>query len=231
MTTFRVLFRLLCIGALAASLAACGKTKTYSSIEPGADTERSRSRLEVPPDLVDTTSDALLANQASVEQQSEQVLPQTESLDVERNDNDGWVEVGASPDKVWNRLQAHWGSLGVNLVVSDPTAGIMETGWVKPAGDVEENQSLTDRLIDQFLGQVTGGPTSLDKYTIQLERVGENRTRVNVSHRGRKKIQTQRGNIANVAQYEWVETEEDPAKIKRAMSSIVYALNPDSGAT
>ncbi|HSH43102.1 MAG TPA: outer membrane protein assembly factor BamC [Arenicellales bacterium] len=220
----RLLSRFLGLMILGALLAACGNTKEYRTIEPGQETERSRARLELPPDLAGTSSDRLQATTADQSAEPEEVLPETEGLTIERHDAEGWLEVEAPAEQVWRRLVAHWGALGVDLVVSDPKAGIMETDWVAPAKSEKEDDSFHTTLVKQFLGRLVDETTALDKYTITLERLDENRTRVDVAHRGIKKIQTQRATIATNAQWEWVETEEDPDKIRRALSSIVYGL-------
>lgn len=210
------------------SLAACDTTREYGSIDPGSETARSRARLEVPPDLVNTTSDSLIQNQQQVET-SEEVLPEPEGLKVERNDKEGWVDVQAPADQVWNRLISHWGALGVDLLTADPKSGVMETEWVKPPkSKYEGSGSLTEDTLDKMLGRLIDSPTSLDKFTLRLEKIEDNRTRVHVSHKGIKKIQTSESGLARNAEWEWVETEEDPEKVKRALTSIVYGLDTGS---
>jgi len=232
MTVFRfastpsLLFALL----VALMLTGCGNTKTYSSIDPSTADARSGGRLEIPPDLEGSTSDSVLASQARQDAASSQVLPEPEDLEVERNDTEGWIEVDLPIDRAWSRLVAYWGALGVDLVVADPKLGLMETDWVIPAGDSPQKQPFHKALMDQIRGALTGGPTALDRYAIELERRGDSRTRISVSHRGRKKIETQKSNIANPAQYDWVETEENPKKVQRALSSIVYGLESGAGA-
>lgn len=229
MINIHSLTKYLCPLVLALSLTACGTAREYSSIDPGNETARSRARLEVPPDLVNTTSDSLIQSQQQVET-TEEVLPEPKGLKVERNDREGWVEAQAPADQVWNRLVSHWGALGVDLVVADPKTGVMETDWVKPAKSKHEGtESVTENALDKILGRLIDSPTSLDKFTLRLERVEDNRSRVYVSHKGIKKIQTEEASLARNADWEWVETEEDPEKVKRALSSIVYGL--DAGAS
>jgi len=227
MNMTRLLSRTLCLMMLGVFLAACGNTKEYRSIEPGQETQRSRANLELPPDLAGTSSDRLQATSTSADESAaleEEVLPEAQGLKIERHDAEGWLEVEAPAEQVWRRLVAHWGALGVDLVVSDPKAGIMETDWVEPAKSNEEDPGLVSNVVKQFLGQLVDETTALDKYTITLERLDAERTRIDVAHRGIKKIQTQRATIATNAEWEWVETEEDPDKIRRALSSIVYGL-------
>lgn len=224
MNTIRFAFKSVCLFGLALSLAACGNVKEYSSIEPSQAPERSRANLEMPPDLLETSSDRLAAQATQDARVEQEVLPEPKGLHIERNDQEGWVEVDAPVETVWRRLEAHWGALGVDLVVSDPKAGIMETDWVEPATSRDQDSGLGGTLVKQFLGKLVDETTALDKYTIRVERIAEGKTRIHVEHRGIKKIQTQKTTIATNAKWEWVETEENPAKIKRAMSSIVYGL-------
>lgn len=226
MNTIRFVLNAACLLVVAVSLASCGSTETYSSIEPGAESARSRANLELPPDLVSSSSDALAATQAQQEQEtrSEEVLPEPEGMEVTRNDEEGWIEVDAPPERVWRKLVAHWGALGVDLVVSNPKEGIMETDWVEPAQSNKGEPGLTDKVIGQFLGRLFDEITALDKYTMTLQRTDQGGTRINVAHRGIKKIQTQKTTVGTNAEWDWVETEEDPDKIRRALSSITYGL-------
>lgn len=228
MNISRLPCKFLCLLILATSLAACGKTKEYSSIEPGAATARSRANLEVPPDLVDTTSDNLEVSEAGTAPEDNardsDVLPEDAKLDITRNDAQGWVDVDAPVDQVWRQLVSYWGSLGVDLVVNNPEAGIMETDWVEPAASDKAGGDLTGNLVNSFFGKLFDETTALDRYTLRLERQGGDTTRIHVAHRGIRKIQTQRTTIATNAEWEWVETEEDPKKVSRAISSIIYGL-------
>lgn len=224
MNTIRFPFKVLCLLILGLSLVACGKTQEYSSIEPGQEPGRSRANLELPPDLAETASDRLSVEQTNGDARTEEVLPETEGLSVQRNDAEGWLEVDAPADRVWSKLIAHWGALNVDLVASDPKAGIMETDWVEPAKSRKSDSDFAGNVLNQFLGKLFDETTALDKYTITLERQGDARTRINVAHRGIKKIQTQRTTVATNAEWEWVETEEDPDKVRRAISSIIYGL-------
>lgn len=211
--------------ALVLALAGCGKTTDYSSIEPDQEPARSRADLELPPDLAETSSDTLATSQEAAVAEDVEVLPENNELDVKRNDEEGWLEVDAPADQVWRRLVAHWGALGVDLAVSNPREGIMETDWVEPgAAKEEEEPGLGTTLINQFLGTLFDETTALDKYTLTLQRQGADRTRIDVAHRGIKKIQTQRASVATNADWDWVETDEDPDKIRRALSSIAYGL-------
>lgn len=224
MNTIRLVLNAAWLLVVAILLASCGNTETYSSIEPGTETARSRANLELPPDLQTSSSDALAATQAEQQTRSEEVLPEPEGMAVTRNDEEGWIEVDAPPDRVWRKLVAHWGALGVDLVVSNPEEGIMETDWVEPTQSNKAEPGLTDKVIGQFLGRLFDEVTALDKYTLMLQRTDQDGTRIDVTHRGIKKIQTQRTTVATNAEWDWVETEEDPDKIRRALSSITYGL-------
>lgn len=220
------------ICALAASVfaASCGPNKDdFGSLEPGASPGgRYQSSLELPPDLADTTSDTVLANR--VEPEAPQVLPEIENLDVERNNEEGWIEVNADADLVWQKLVEHWGSLGIELVQADPRIGVMETDWVLPpeAAEDEKKKGALSSALSYLLDDLFDQATSLDKYTIQLERKEGPRTRINVTHRGLKKVQTQEPTKKDNEEFEWVETEAQPGKVSRALTSIAYGLDSDS---
>lgn len=226
-----------CTLALALALVACGPSKSdFGSLEPGTSpsAERHRANLELPPDLVDSSSDAVRANQVNQADQAaretQQVLPEIEDLSIERNDDEGWLEVDADADVVWQRLVQHWDSLDIELVQANPRIGVMETDWVLPeeARERQARDRFLGNILDTLLDDIFNQATALDKYTIQLERRETERTRINVAHKGLKKIQTQEPTKQYNEEFEWVETEEEPEKIKRALTSIAYGLNGDS---
>lgn len=217
--------------ALVFILSSCGPSKQdFGSLEPGASpSNRQRSNLELPPDLADSASDRIRTARATEEDAQQSVLPRIDDLDITRNDEQGWIEVSADADIVWRKLVRHWTSLGIELVHADATSGIMETDWVNPTTPGEKRGSggtfgsVLGGLLDNFFDQAT----ALDKYTVQLERKEQSRTRINVTHKGLKKIQTQEATKQYNEEFEWVETEEQPDKIKRVLTSIAYGLNND----
>lgn len=222
---------LVCVLTAVLALPSCGPSKQeFGSLEQGTSGgERYRSGLEVPPDLVDTSSDTIVANRAEQESQPRQVLPEIEDLRVERSDEEGWLEVNADADVVWRRLVDHWHSLGVTLVEANSTTGTMETDWVLPPGaDEDASRGMFADVLGQLLPKVFDQATALDKYTLQLERKDGPRTRINVSHRGLKKVQTQQATKQYNEEYEWVETDEQPAKIRRVLTSLAYGLQGET---
>lgn len=218
----------ICAFAAALVLISCGPSKReFGSLEPGPSSgSRHGSGLELPPDLVDSSSEVILADQAN--RQTQEILPEIENLSIERNDDEGWIEVNADAEFVWHKLVDHWSGLGIDLVQSDPTTGTMETDWVLPPGAKEEDKGMVDEVLGQLLGEVFDQATSLDKYVIQLERKEEARTRINVAHKGLRKIQTQKPTKQHNEEFEWVETDQEPGKVKRALTSIAYGLRDTS---
>ena len=224
-----------CTLAVALLLGACGPNKgDFGSLEGGGPTsDRYRGSLELPPDLVDTTSESILAAGQVEEETEEKVLPEIENLDIQQNDEEGWIEVNVDADVVWQKLVSHWNSLGVDLVEADPKTGVMVTDWVVPRTREEERReflgvAFLGNVLDDLLGNLFDQATALDKYTIQLERKPQTHTRINVAHRGLVKIQTQQPTKKNNEKFEWVETDEQPDKVKRALTSIAYGLSGET---
>jgi outer membrane protein assembly factor BamC len=221
MINTRVLAKTLPPCLLALLLASCGSSRSYSSIEPGTDTAPARANLAIPPDLINSTSDNLVKNQETA--QPVEVLPKPKkSAKITRNDEEGWLEVNEPAEQVWKELINYWASLGVDLTVNDPKSGIMETGWVRPAGS--KDQGLTAGLFDKFLGKFANETTALEKYTMRLERKGDSKTRIYVTEKGVKKIKDEKGGFATFEHWTWVATKQDPDKVRLALSSIEYGL-------
>ena len=214
--------------ALALMLSACAGTKeSHPTIDPLGTIKPINSSLELPPDLIESSSDEIVAQQKVLSE--DDVVPVTIGITVVEDSNGRWLEVDAPAEDVWPKLVRYWVGLGATLVVNDPKAGIMETEWVKQQDEGDGSSRLgKSNLIVSILKDITDQSTSLDKYTLRIERKAGEKTGVFISHRGSKKIQIGTTSVATFPEWEWVETEEDPEKVRIVLQSISYNLNPEN---
>lgn len=154
------------------------------------------SGLEVPPDLTQLSRDPRALGGSSVSAssfQSAPAVPQAPAaiaeqaaqsaaagLRLERAGNDRWLSTRMTPEQLWPQLQAFWRASGFNLIVDQPTAGVMETDWA------ENRAKLPNDIIRQTLGKLIDAVYSTgerDKFRIRVERTA-NGSEVYISHRG-----------------------------------------------
>jgi hypothetical protein len=106
--------------------------------------------LEVPPDLSSTTineAPAMVESISSTRYQDadstigkDAVLPDadTGSLRVERDGDQQWLVIQATPGEVWPRVREFWMQEGFLLKLEDPRVGIIETGWAENRADIPQ---------------------------------------------------------------------------------------------
>lgn len=198
-------------------LAGCGGL-SFNSTPSGSAIKKSQPEavLEVPPDLVGTTSEEITAAQAAQEERAKknlEVLPESYVTELKEDGDQHWLEIDASPQKVWFRLLAYWDSVGIGLVTNQPQTGIMETGWIAPEKKPGAVQTLFAGLND----------SGYDKYTVKLERLGDEKTKLIVSHAWSQKVLV----VYPVkdAEATWIES-EDPEKELELLKAFAFEMDP-----
>lgn len=155
--------------------------------EPGKD-----SSLEIPDLVTGADGSAKYSDYASGRSKETpnpnlvgtEVLPELDSVRVQRQGQTYWLELDGDPTQVWNRLQQFWHENGILLQIDDPTIGIMETAWVENRADIPQGavRKFLGKAFDSFYSASTR-----DKFRIRLEKgVGdaEGKTELYLTHRG-----------------------------------------------
>jgi uncharacterized lipoprotein len=215
--------------SLSVFLIACGGkagSKTYPTIDPEAPALKPvKTSLELPPDLIGTANDAVIQQDLT----EADVIPDIIGISFQSDGSSRWLEIDAPAEEVWPRLVTYWGILGASLVVNDPKSGIMETDWVhQEETGSEKNGFFKSNLLVSIFTDITDQETSLDKYTLRIERKDHSKTLVFLSHRGSKKLQVGTSSIATHPEWEWVETDENQEKVQTVLQSIGYSLDPEN---
>jgi outer membrane protein assembly factor BamC len=173
--------------------------------------------LEVPPDLTAVrTSDAYSVpggsttyntyNQAQDGQEAgvEKVLPNSDSVRMEKAGAQRWLVVNAPAEKVWPVVREFWIDQGFAVRVENADTGVMETEWVEAdALKIKEDKRGYGEKFDAWLDKLSG-LADRRKFRTRLERgEKEGSTEIYMTHRtvagapddGKNKVQTQLGEI------------------------------------
>lgn len=196
---------------LVVALCACGALtrkldEVTSSSDPKVDYKKSQSLppLEIPPDLTSSTIDDTLAvpdidpagtatlsvyNEERQDPQvrgTENVLPQQDSIRVERDGDKRWLVMQGEPEQVWPKVREFFLQSGFLIKQEDPRIGIMETDWLENRADIPKDpiRSILSKAFDSLYSSATR-----DKYRVRLERGKEpGTTELYLSHRGVEEV-------------------------------------------
>lgn len=190
--------------------------------------ERSRSALELPPDLLSTANARVRENAAAGAAHTERVLPPTIGVEIRSKDGRQFLEIAADAEVVWEKLNEFWSLQEIALADYQPEAGIMETDWFSRTGNAATAGgalAVASGLLEDFIAR----RTAADKFTLRLERAGDD-TRVFVTHRRREKIAKEFNNLQKSSEYNWVERDADPEKIAQLLQALVVLFSGEDEA-
>lgn len=196
------------------TLSGCA-TQSNETLEPGFRTARAQSQLELPPDLINTSSAAL--KRRSEQAATEKVLPQIDGLEINRNENgERWLEVNANIDTTWDKLVDYTLKAKLPIVTQSKRDAIIKSDWI---GDEKGTLSKRSRLL-KFFGNFGNQSAVNDKYTFWLERSADNRTALHISHKQLKLVAKSPAFRDEIVETAWVESSGDGFKSVEMLRSI-----------
>ena len=156
-------------------------------------------RLDVPPDLSQLSGQSrftqvspAIVTASSLGQQapgaavaSNQVAPKAVGdIRLERQGQTRWLVVNQPPEQVYEKVRAFWSSVGFELVIDQPAAGLMETNWNENRAKLSEGgvRGLLGTVLERLYD--TG---ERDQFRTRLERTPQG-TEVYVTHRGLEEV-------------------------------------------
>jgi outer membrane protein assembly factor BamC len=234
-------FAFLLITSLLFTLIGCSSGGGYFS-----DSERAyRSQketvddLEVPPDLTRSSiQDSMAipnAGSASYEEYAskrdsgsvakpvqDQVLPEFDTIRVERDGDQRWLVINAEPQTVWPKVVEFWRSNGLLLVEQDPTIGVMQTDWLESRADIKQGSPITE-FFRKTLGSIYSSATR-DQFRVRLEKGLEaGTTELYLTHRGMEE-KLKEDFSGNADSTYWTPRPNDPGIEAAMLRSIMVHL-------
>ncbi len=187
--------------------------------------------LEVPPDLTQLSRDSRYAMpgdniSASAVQQQAGMTPadggvtaakQLGDVRIERAGNQRWLVVDRPADRVWQPIRQFWQDNGFTLTRDDQRLGIMETDWA------ENRAKIPQDVIRRTIGKVfdslydTG---ERDRFRTRVERTGDGKTEIYISHRGMEEVYTSSRQDNTVWQPRASDPELETEFLRRLMISL-----------
>lgn len=152
---------------------------------------------------------------------AQDVLPQVDTMRIERSGTQRWLVVQGSTEKLWPAVKEFWQELGFLVNVEIPEAGIMETDWA------ENRAKIPQDFIRNTLGKVLDSLYSTaerDKFRTRLEKGAEpNKVEIYISHRGMYEIYTSEGKTET----RWQPRPPDPELEAEMLGRLMVRLGAD----
>jgi outer membrane protein assembly factor BamC len=152
------------------------------------------STLDVPPDLTQLNRDVRYQVPGSVVTASGYQTTQPTAtagaatavnavadVRIERSGSQRWLVVDRPAERLWTPVRDFWQESGFVLELDQEKLGIMETDWA------ENRAKLPQDIIRRTIGRVFESLYSTgerDKFRTRLERSGDGKTEIFISHRG-----------------------------------------------
>jgi|GEM_PF-2697797 len=144
---------------------------------------RASGNLEAPPELVIPETDSNYkvpdvvrasevgdgsGNRGAAVASASGVVPEYESVKLERDGQLRWLHVKAAPEQIWQPLVDFWQQREVKLEETDRALGIMRTEWIESVR--AENRGKISKIFSKALGTIAGAEFK-EQYRIRVERV------------------------------------------------------------
>jgi outer membrane protein assembly factor BamC len=234
--------RALVVGALMASLTGCGMIgSVIGNDKVDYKSAKKASTLDVPPDLTQLQKD----NRYSLPDSNNGVatasgynatkgaagnagtpaaasgvvaVSNLNDIKVERDGNQRWLVVKATPEQLWPQLKQFWEDSGFVLGPQNATAGIMETEWN------ENRAKIPQDFIRNTLGKVFDSAYSSgerDKFRTRIERRADGASEIYISHRGAQEVVTGAQKDSTL----WTPRPNDPGLEAEFLSRLMTKLS------
>lgn len=223
------------IGLSALLLSGCSTVNQALGLEESVDYKSTVAGdpLSIPPDLtqanrdarytapegVTTFSDYAAAQSSQPAIGETQVLPRQDDIQVMRDGDLRWLVVERPVEQIYPQLLEFWSEQGFTIRSEDPRTGLIETDWAENRAKIPEGwiRSALGAIIDQVFDS-----GERERFRMRLERVGESRSEIYISHQHMYEQPTTDG-----AAFKWVYGKEDPGLNAAMLARLMVFLGTD----
>jgi outer membrane protein assembly factor BamC len=217
--------------ALAAALCGCSSIENFlagDKIDYRSQASKAAKGLEVPPDLTQLARDnryqapggvvsAAAAGAAPAGASTPVIAPDAlANMRIERQGNQRWLVIGATPEQLWPQLRTFWQERGFNLAIDSPETGVMETDWAENRAKLPQDifRSTIGRIFENLYS--TG---ERDRFRTRVERVAGG-SEVYISHRRMEEVITGQQRDSSI----WQARPADPQLEAEFLSRLMVRL-------
>ena len=212
------------LAALCLTLTACSGGASNSRLD--YDEAKTLPGLEVPPDLtapanigVEEIPEGGAGSEIPAGGLGPQVLPSAKGIEVKRDGTERWLLIDADAGQLWPRLRDFWPTVGLEVALDDPKAGIMETTWAENRADTPGG-FIASMVKKVFKNAYSAG--TRDKYRVRLEPREDGQVELFMTHYGLKEVAVEQ--IGEVVETAWEVRPSDPELANEMMNRLVLFL-------
>jgi outer membrane protein assembly factor BamC len=159
------------------------QTVTVDSLKipPELTKSKTQNRYSIPSKDGSNLSDYKAGINTQAEGTQRRILPEVPDVTVRRDGIFRWLEIDLPAEDVWDTIKQFWLEEGFIIASEDPESGLLETDWAENRAKIGGGV-VTDTLSKIAPLLVTS--PERDKYRTRLERLGNDKTEVFLSHEG-----------------------------------------------
>jgi len=150
-------------------------------VPPGLTISKTKNRYAIPGKDGSSLSDYQTDVSAQMIGDKPRLLPEVPNVRVRKDGIFRWLEIDRPVEDVWDALKQFWLEEGFIIASEDPEAGILETDWAENRAKIGGGSMM--QKLNEVVPLLVSSPER-DKYRTRLERLGETKTEVFLSHEG-----------------------------------------------
>jgi len=204
------------------------QTVTVDSLKipPELTKSKTRNRYSIPSKDGSNLSDYKAGINTQAEGTQRRILPEVPDVTVRRDGIFRWLEIDLPAEDVWDTIKQFWLEEGFIIASEDPESGLLETDWAENRAKIGGGV-ITDTLSKIAPLLVTS--PERDKYRTRLERLGNDKTEVFLSHEGMALVASTSGEVdQRRAKPKWQYRARDPNLEAEMLYRMVAAFGVPS---
>jgi outer membrane protein assembly factor BamC len=204
------------------------QTTTVDSLKipPELTKSKTQNRYSIPSKDGANLSDYKAGIDTQVEGAQKRILPDTPNVTVRRDGIFRWLEIDLPAEDVWETVKQFWLEEGFIIASEDPEAGLLETDWAENRAKI--GGGIVTDTLSKIAPLLVTSPER-DKYRTRLERLGNDKTEVFLSHEGMALVASTSGEIdQRRAKPKWQYRARDPNLEAEMLYRMVTAFGVPS---